>query len=251
MSFDAAPQPQARARQARAHRPHREAEESGDVLVGELFAVAQRENGAPRRGELLEALRETAPQLSGLERLKRRAPARTRALGLARDRRLGPLLGVRLEGARGAAHLLGGPVLVVERAGHGNRMQPGRETRLTSIGGKRLPGRQEDLLHDVLAVLVMADDPPHDAPDPGEMDRDELLEGLAIALARPFEEGALGGVVRGGRGRSHRRQDATTGHVRLPPAAMPLLPGAATPPSKGETAASPGSSPGVETSRPS
>ena len=87
------------------------------------------------------------------------------------------------------AHPLFGSVEVVEGAGDRDTVQPGGQPGLTAITGKTLEGGQEDLLHHVLGVFPMTDDPPYNRPDVRQVALDQAIERLAVSLP-----GALRGI---------------------------------------------------------
>ena len=69
---------------------------------------------------------------------------------------------------------------MVESARHRDPMQPRRQSRVAPVARQCLERRQEDLLHNVFGVLVVAQDPPDDRPDVLQVALDEEIERLTV-----------------------------------------------------------------------
>src|SRR5437899_8237054 len=141
-----------------------------------------------------------------------------------------------LQVAERAPHFLLLAVEVIQGARHRDPVQPGRELRLAPVALQPLVRREEDFLHDVFGVLVVAQHPPDHGPDAGEVTLDEEVEGLAIAARRPFNQAGIA-ALRGGlrvrdaqlltrvdlRSSAHPPQPATRSCHRAHPKSAPDL----------------------------
>ena len=74
-----------------------------------------------------------------------------------------------------------------ERPRHGDAGEPERERDIPGVSGQSAVGGQERLPGDVFGVGGAPKHPKNDAPDAGEMEVEQLIERVAVALPRSVD----------------------------------------------------------------
>ena len=140
-------------------------------------------------GQALQCVAQAPEQLAAGELLGRRAAGLVARLVVLRQ-----LLGVPAPGAR---------AVVVARQVQGDAAEPRRQRLALAQARQGAPGAHEALLGQVLGVLVVPGQPEEQRVDPAQLSPDQLLEGPAIAGARPAHQ-LVFAFAEALQGRSHR-----------------------------------------------
>lgn len=184
------------------HRPDREVERDGDLLVRLVLDEAELNAGAVGGTQLRDRLGDRRAELARLERLERGG-----AVGGHLDRPLGR----RLE-AFGAAiaverdRLRGAPPEMVDRGVVRDPEEPTRELQFGPIGVEPVQGPDEGVLRELLGDFAVPDHPEHEGEDGPLIALDERARPRVAPTEREldqFDIGELGevGAHREGEGR--------------------------------------------------
>jgi len=202
--------------QADLHRVRRDLEQLGGLLGVELFDVAEQQRGAVGLRQPVDLLADPGAGLLALEQTVRAAPLARLVAVQAVVAEVGQQLldrGLGVAALRAQAH---------ERGVHGDPVQPGRDARLA---GKPVDGAergQEGILHRVLGVGLVAQQPAGHGEQATAVASDQRRVRVLAPLAQRSDELLLGRerriAIRGMLGGRRRRGAAGGwGGVHVPP----------------------------------